>query len=179
MSQGPKTTPGGGPIITQLPDALPVPTLHSTNVSPRQRSRKQPRPSRGHKKAGKQPRAHKAPRSHGAGREAQKTHRFRPGTVALREIRKYQKSFELLIPRASFRRLVVSVVEERKTDLRLQQSCCEALQQAAEAFLVDLFGDANMCALHAKRVTLMPKDIQLARRIRGDKHDDLTTLPRL
>ncbi|KAL2500999.1 histone H3.3 [Forsythia ovata] len=54
-----------------------------------------------------------------------------------------------------------------KTDLRFQSHAVLALQEAAEAYLVGLFEDTNLCAIHAKRVTIMPKDIQLARRIRG------------
>ncbi|KAF2310040.1 hypothetical protein GH714_020220 [Hevea brasiliensis] len=96
-----------------------------------------------------------------------KPHRFRPGTVALREIRKYQKSTELLIRKLPFQRLVREIAQDFKTDLRFQSSAVAALQ-AAEAYLVGLFEDTNLCAIHAKRVTIMPKDIQLARRIRGD-----------
>ncbi len=98
-----------------------------------------------------------------------KPHRFKPGTVALREIRKYQKSTELLIRKLPFQRLVREVAQEFKTDLRFQGSAVLALQEAAEAYLVGLFEDTNLCAIHAKRVTIMPKDIQLARRIRGEK----------
>uniref|UniRef100_A0A0E0MCM4 Core Histone H2A/H2B/H3 domain-containing protein n=1 Tax=Oryza punctata TaxID=4537 RepID=A0A0E0MCM4_ORYPU len=100
-----------------------------------------------------------------------KPHRFRPGTVALREIRKYQKSTELLIRKLPFQRLVREIAQDFKTDLRFQSSAVAALQEAAEAYLVGLFEDTNLCAIHAKRVTIMPKDIQLARRIRGDKKD--------
>ncbi len=96
-----------------------------------------------------------------------KPHRFRPGTVALREIRRYQKSNELLIRKVPFQRLVREVAQDYKTDLRFQASAVEAIQEAAEAYLVHLFEDANLCAIHAKRVTIMPKDIQLARRVRG------------
>ncbi|KAF8398445.1 hypothetical protein HHK36_017372 [Tetracentron sinense] len=96
-----------------------------------------------------------------------KPHRFRPGTVALREIRKYQKSTELLIRKLPFQRLVREIAQDFKTDLRFQSSAVSALQEAAEAYLVGLFEDTNLCAIHAKRVTIMPKDIQLARRIRG------------
>ncbi|KAH0907594.1 hypothetical protein HID58_039421 [Brassica napus] len=91
---------------------------------------------------------------------------FRPGTVALREIRKYQKSTELLIRKLPFQRLVREIAQDFKTDLRFQSSAVAALQEAAEAYLVGLFEDTNLCAIHAKRVTIMPKDIQLARRIR-------------
>ena len=98
-----------------------------------------------------------------------KPHRYRPGTVALREIRRYQKSTELLIRKAPFQRLVREIAQDFKTDLRFQGSAVLALQEAAEAYLVGLFEDSNLCAIHAKRVTIMPKDIQLARRIRGER----------
>jgi histone H3 len=87
-----------------------------------------------------------------------KPHRYRPGTVALREIRRYQKSTELLIRKLPFQRLVREIAQDFK-----------ALQEASEAYLVGLFEDTNLCAIHAKRVTIMPKDIQLARRIRGER----------
>ncbi|KAF8379910.1 hypothetical protein HHK36_027375 [Tetracentron sinense] len=95
-----------------------------------------------------------------------KPHRFRLGTVALREIRKYQKSTELLIRKLPFQRLVCEIAQDFKTDLRFQSSAVAALQ---EAYLVGLFEDTILCAIHAKRVTIMPKDIQLARRIRGER----------
>ena len=97
------------------------------------------------------------------------TRRYRPGTVALREIRKYQKSTELLIRKLPFQRLVREIAQDFKTDLRFQSSAVLALQEAAEAYLVGLFEDTNLAAIHAKRVTIMPKDIQLARRIRGER----------
>ena len=98
-----------------------------------------------------------------------KPHRYRPGTVALREIRKYQKSTELLIRKLPFQRLVREVAQDFKNDLRFQGSAVMALQEAAEAYLVSLFEDTNLCAIHAKRVTIMPRDMQLARRIRNEK----------
>jgi len=98
-----------------------------------------------------------------------KPHRYRPGTVALREIRKYQKSTDLLIRKLPFQRLVREIAQDFKTDLRFQSHAVLALQEAAEAYLVGLFEDTNLCAIHAKRVTIMPKDIQLARRIRGER----------
>lgn len=94
-------------------------------------------------------------------------HRFRPGTVALREIRRYQKSTELLIRKLPFQRLVREVAAAYQDDIRFQASAIAGLQEAAEGFLVGLFEDTNLCAIHAKRVTIMPKDIRLARRIRG------------
>ena len=98
-----------------------------------------------------------------------KPHRYRPGTVALREIRRYQKSTDLLIRKLPFQRLVREIAQDFKSDLRFQGSAVLALQEAAEAYLVGLFEDTNLCAIHAKRVTIMPKDIQLARRIRGER----------
>ena len=96
-----------------------------------------------------------------------KKHRFRPGTVALREIRKYQKTTDLLIRKIPFQRLVREIAGDFKTDLRFQASAIAALQEAAEAYLVGLFEDTNLCAIHARRVTIQPKDMQLARRIRA------------
>ncbi|AFP65417.1 histon H3 (nucleomorph) [Chroomonas mesostigmatica CCMP1168] len=101
--------------------------------------------------------------------ESKKGHRYRPGTVALREIRKYQKSTDLLIRKLPFQRLVRELAQDFRNDLRFQGSAVLALQEATEAFLVGLFEDTNLCALHAKRVTIMPKDLLLARRIRGEK----------
>ena len=100
-----------------------------------------------------------------------KPHRYRPGVVALREIRKYQKSTELLIRKLPFQRLVREIAQDfdKYGDLRFQSTAILALQEAAEAYLVGLFEDTNLCALHAKRVTIMPRDIQLARRIRGER----------
>ena len=105
-----------------------------------------------------------------------KPHRYRPGTVALREIRRYQKSTELLIRKLPFQRLVREIAQDFNisltgsgTDLRFQSSAVVALQEASEAYLVGLFEDTNLCAIHAKRVTIMQKDIQLARRIRGER----------
>ena len=98
-----------------------------------------------------------------------KPHRYRPGTVALREIRKYQKSTDLLIRKLPFQRLVREIAQEFNCDLRFQSVALMALQEAAEAYLVGLFEDTNLCAIHAKRVTIMVKDMQLARRIRGER----------
>ncbi len=95
-------------------------------------------------------------------------HRYRPGTVALREIRKFQKSTELLIRKLPFQKVVREIAAEYKSELRFQSQAVLALQEATEAYLVGLFEDTNLCAIHAKRVTIMPKDMQLARRIRGD-----------
>ncbi len=102
-------------------------------------------------------------------------HRFRPGTVALREIRKYQRSTELLIRKLPFQRLVRDICEDvkrstRDEPVRFQSSALLALQEATEAYLVGLFEDTNLCAAHARRITIMPRDMQLARRIRGERN---------
>ena len=95
--------------------------------------------------------------------------RFRPGVMALREIRHYQKSSALLIRKLPFQRLVREIAQDFKTDLRFQSAAILCLQEAAEAYLVGLFEDTNLCAIHARRVTITPKDLQLARRIRGER----------
>lgn len=87
--------------------------------------------------------------------------RYRPGTVALKEIRRYQKTTELLIRTAPFQRLVKEVSQKFKHDFRYQASALQALQEATEAYIIGLFEDTNLCAIHAKRVTIMPRDIQL------------------
>lgn len=109
-------------------------------------------------------------------------HRYRPGTVALREIRRYQKSTELLIRKLPFQRLVREICQDIKYGLRFQSAALAALQEAVEAYLVSLFEgiapmfpslipDTNLCAIHGKRVTVMPKDMQLARRLRGERSE--------
>ena len=109
-----------------------------------------------------------------------KPHRYRPGTVALREIRSYQKSTDLLIRKLPFQRLVREIAQQMNPnglewgrlvgpEIRFQSTAILALQEAAEAYLVGLFEDTNLCALHAKRVTILPKDMLLARRIRGER----------
>ena len=95
--------------------------------------------------------------------------RYRPGTLALREIRHYQKKTNLLIKRAPFARLVREIAQSFMQELRFLNSAIGALQEAAEAYLVGLFEDTNLCAIHAKRITIMPRDIQLARCIRGER----------
>ena len=112
----------------------------------------------------------KAPRTQmRAGQKKRKAQRYRPGTVALREIRRYQKSSELLIRRMPFQRLVREIAQVHNPYLRFQSGTILALQESAEAYLVGLLEDSNLCAIHAKRVTIMPKDMQLAQRIRGER----------
>ena len=98
-----------------------------------------------------------------------KPHRYRPHTVTLREICRYQKSMELLIRRLPFQRLVREIAQDYKARLNFASGAILALQEAAEAYLVGLFEDTNLCAIHTKRITIMPKDIHLARRIRGER----------
>jgi histone H3 len=93
--------------------------------------------------------------------------RYRPGTKALREIRHFQRSTQLLLRKLPFQRLVREIAQLYKSDLRWQAQALEALQHATEAYLIALFEDTNLCAIHAKRITVMPRDMQLARRIRG------------
>ena len=130
---------------------------------------KSSRKRKGAKKGGKGGKGGKKGGKGWASSGVKKPHRYRPGTVALREIRKYQKSTELLLRKLPFQRLVREVAQDFKTDLRFQSTAILALQEAAESYLVGLFEDTNLCAIHAKRVTIMPKDIQLARRIRGER----------
>lgn len=126
---------------------------------------------------GKAPRkvvATKAARKHAAYvQSVKKPHRYRPGTTALRHIRRYQKSTDLLIRKLPFQRLVKEIVQNECEDRRLPQMRCQsaaifALQEASEAYLVNLFVDSQLCAIHAKRVTVKRKDMRLARRIRGE-----------
>jgi histone H3 len=98
-----------------------------------------------------------------------KPHRYRPGTVALRDIRKYQKSTELLLRKLPFQRLVREIAHDIKSNLSWQSSAIMALQEASEAYLVGLFEDGYLTSLHSKRVTLMEKDIQLVTKLRSNQ----------
>lgn len=134
-------------------------------------------------KRGQGARSHPSPRSKVGGKRLslpqpgdpiprRKPHRFRPGTIALREIRRYQQSTDLLMLKLPFSRLVREIAQsilpfQAGQELRWQSQAIQALQEASEAFLVHLFEDTNLCAIHGKRVTIMQKDIQLARRLRG------------
>ncbi|XP_041789791.1 histone H3-like [Chelmon rostratus] len=142
---------------------------HRSGWSIMARTKQTARKSTGGKAPRKQLATKAARKSAPATGGVKKPHRYRPGTVALREIRRYQKSTELLIRKLPFQRLVREIAQDFKTDLRFQSSAVMALQEASEAYLVGLFEDTNLCAIHAKRVTIMPKDIQLARRIRGER----------
>jgi histone H3 len=149
-----------------------------------QKTTKMPR----HKGTGKKSSASKASSSSKTGSKAKgsKSHkktapaeggmkgkrRFRPGTVALREIKRYQKETRLLIQRAPFQRFIRAICDGIDHELRFQSQALIAVQEAAEAYLVGLFEDTNLCAIHANRVTIMKKDLQLARRIRGERNMD-------
>jgi histone H3 len=106
-----------------------------------------------------------APPPHGI----KKHHRYHPGTVALHELHKYQKSTEFLLCKAPFQRLVREITQGFSGDLPFQSSALGASQEASEVYLVGLFEDSNLCAIHAKRVTIMPKDIQLTRLIQRER----------
>ena len=103
-------------------------------------------------------------------RSQKKVYKYRPGTVALRNIHKYQKSTETFIPKVQFQRVVKEIMQDTGKDLRIQSSALLALQEATEAHLTSYFQDSNLLALHAKRVTIMSKDIQLAKRIRNERY---------
>jgi histone H3 len=121
----------------------------------------------------------KAPRGHLATKAARKSapptggvkkpHRYRPGTVALREIRRYQKTTDLLIPKLPFQRLVREIAQDFKNDLKFQSTAPLATQESSEAFLTGLFEDTNLAAIHAGRKTIYPKDIKVVREIRKDR----------
>ncbi|OIV96989.1 hypothetical protein TanjilG_31880 [Lupinus angustifolius] len=98
-----------------------------------------------------------------------KHRRFKPGSVALKEIKKYQKSTENLIPKLPFQRLVQEIGQKIKPGLRFQDIAIASLQEAAEAYVVKLFEDTLFCATHAKRVTIVPDDMKLARMMKEEK----------
>lgn len=104
-----------------------------------------------------------------------KKRKSKSGTVSLRDIRKYQRTTELLIKKAPFKRCVVHSANQAAsgssfpTGVRFQKDAIIALQEATEAYVVGLFEDSNLECIHGKRVTVSPKDVQLARRIRGER----------
>ena len=122
---------------------------------------------------GKQPRKQARPATGGV----KKPHRYRPGTVALREIRRFQKSADLLVPKLPFSRVVREIVSDyangntNSADWWFTGFSMLAMHEATEAYLVGLFEDTNLCAIHANHVTIHPKDMQLCRRIRGEYPD--------
>jgi histone H3 len=144
--------------------------LHITTTVAMARTKQTARKSTGGKAPRKQLASKAARKSAPSTGGVKKPHRYKPGTVALREIRRYQKSTELLIRKLPFQRLVREIAQDFKSDLRFQSSAIGALQESVESYLVSLFEDTNLCAIHAKRVTIQSKDIQLARRLRGERN---------
>jgi len=141
------------------------------------RTKSQPREGGRSATAGKAPHKHIAAKALAHAQTAaaasatgkvKKQHRFRPGTVALRQIKKYQKSTELLVQKLPFARLVREIAQDCKTDLRFQASAIAALHEAAETYLTKAFIGANLAAIHAGRVTVMPKDMTLSRALAGE-----------
>jgi histone H3 len=108
-----------------------------------------------------------------------KPRRYRPGTVALREIRRYQKTTDLLIPKAPMSRAVKEILYDlcNTNPYKMQSIALAAVHEASEAFTVGLMEDANLCAIHGKRVGVLPKDMQLARRLRGEDALDYRSIP--
>jgi histone H3/H4 len=94
--------------------------------------------------------------------------RLKPGARALREIRKFQKSSELLIRKACFQRLVRSIAQTVRPNFRFQSAALAAMQDATEAYLVSAFEDANLATIHAKRVTVSARDLDLVSRVKRD-----------
>ena len=114
--------------------------------------------------------AKKQPRSQSDKASAQhQPHRYQPEMVTLREIRRYQKSTELLIHKLPFQHLVCEILQGFGVGFRVTPAMMMALQEAAEVYLVQLLEDLNLCAIHAKHITIQPKDIQLARRIHAER----------
>ena len=127
-------------------------------------------------KGGKQPCKHMLHKTTGG---IKKPHRYHPGLLTLQEIRRYQQSTKSLIRKTPFNKLIKEISQEYRIcpegpgtpsiQVQFQLTALAALQEAAENYLVGLFEDMNLLAVHAKRVTVMPHDIRLALRIRGDQ----------
>ncbi|KAL7502330.1 hypothetical protein ACHAXN_000309, partial [Cyclotella atomus] len=108
-----------------------------------------------------------------------KPHCYHPGTVLLREIRPYQKSVDLMFPKAPYMRFLRLLQQDSPSEYKRrdngddyrwhQGAAILATQTAAEDYLTRQLEDANVCALHSKRCTVMPKDIQLVRHIKGEE----------
>ena len=124
-----------------------------------QTARKAPKAKVGKKKAAKS----------ASGVKKTTKRRWHAGTVALRQIKKAMKSTNLLLRKAPFQRLVRELAGNYKEGLRFASSAVLALQEATESYIVSVLSDTNLCAIHAKRVTIMPRDLHLARRLRGER----------
>ena len=95
--------------------------------------------------------------------------KYKPGTVALRDIRRYQKGTEVLLRKLPFQRLVREIAQGDKDGVRFAASAVMAMQEATEAHIINLFADTCLCAIHGKRVTIQPRDLRLALRLRGSR----------
>ena len=163
-------------------------TAMGSDVQPERRVPLKPTSKKITTKGGKQPQKHllhkliRQNKSTTGG--IKKPHRYCPGLLALREICQYQQSMECLIKRTPFNKLIKEISQEYRVcpegprtpsvQVRFQSTALAALQEAAENFLVGLFEDVNLLAVHAKRVTVMPHDIRLALRIRDHSHWRIT-----
>ena len=152
-----------------------------SDVQPERRVPLKPTSKKLATKGGKQPHKHllhKLIRQKSATGGIKKPHRYHPGLLALREIHRYQQSTDSLISRTSFNKLIKEISQKYRVcpdgpgtpsvQVKFQSTALAALQEAAENFLVGLFEDVNLLAVHAIRVTVMTHDIRLALRIRGD-----------
>ena len=148
-------------------EAIILPTQNIPHLIVMARTKHTARKSTSATKAPRKTIARKAVRKTSATSQGvKKIKRSKQGTVATREIKKYQKSTELLIRKLPFSKLVRELVQSNnKTDVRFQGLAIQALQEAAENYLINLFVDTQLCAEHAKRVTIMQPDMQLATRI--------------
>ncbi|XP_041116099.1 histone H3-like centromeric protein A [Polyodon spathula] len=167
MPRGAGKRKEGKPVRRQPRPPTPEPRPVRRGKSPPRERRERPR--------GEQPeprpvRRDRSPRRERRERPREVRRRYRPGARALMEIRKYQKSTALLIRKAPFSRLVREIAQNQRADFLWRAEALAALQESAESFIVRLFEDAYLCTIHARRVTLFPRDIQLARRIRGPQH---------
>ena len=97
-----------------------------------------------------------------------KVWQFWSGTRALKEIWKFQKTTKLLIPKISFLRVVHEIIQKEYMWYRIQVGATLALYEAAESYIIHIFEDTNLCVIHARHIMIMPKDMKLARKIRGE-----------
>ena len=134
--------------------------------------------NRSRESSGKVPRSSIVPKGKKSGKKkstkgstkgSKKPSKFRPGTVALRDIKRYQKGTEMLIRKLPFQRLVREIAQTSKDGVRFCASAVLAMQEATEAHMINLFADTCLCAIHGRRVTIQPRDLQLARRLRGER----------
>jgi histone H3 len=100
---------------------------------------------------------------------ARKPIRFKPGTVALRQIRKLQRTCDLLLPLQPFQRLIREIALSFKSDLRFEREALLAIQEAAEAHIICMFQHTQNLAIHSGRKTIQDKDLSLALHIRENE----------